>query len=226
MTENLAKILVYDDSILRMFESFKTNVSAWRRVADHPHRFGLRQTAKQLSSFCNLMFYATKSFGNYILNKQSILPNTDFPLYKVTENGSRVNISGLMPDYSRSSLYFVIDNESYLRYFQGTIHFGDFVRRYGFECLISMRSIPVNYLWSVTMNLLDGSLFILLDLVATCEVHVEVKTGTNVLTDQKAPEGRGCIIFYLAEFVPIEQSVTLSLRGSAVIREIIMGVLP
>jgi hypothetical protein len=229
MTEALTQRLDYDSSVLRHFPGFVATTSEWMRIVDYPHRFGLQQTAKQLSSFSQVFFYVTKSFCNYLLNKQTILPTSDMKVIQRIGKESSRDITGLLSDfdYNHTSLHFMVETTSYLRYFQGTIHYGDIVRRFGLQCLNAQRNLEINDSWSAKIVARGTALFALLDLISESGVGVSLigKDG-EVLVSETSPGGRNCVILYIPKFFPHDELVELRISGAAAVNEIIFGILP
>jgi hypothetical protein len=228
MTEGLAARLDYDDSIIRHFLAFKVESRKWREVADYPHRFGLQQTGPHLSALSNFLFYLTKSFGNYLKNEQTIKPVTDFKFLQTKDSGEVVDVARMTDESRRMNFYFQIQTESLLKYFQGTIHCGDFVRRFGFDCIFSARRQRVESVWSMTIRAGMNGIMALVDLDSAAPVDLQIKLsdGSRILTTEHVPAGRHCVILYVPKITQQDSTIKLEIKGACLAGEILFGLLP
>ena len=228
MTAGLASRMDYDDSILRHVGKFKQTRATWSKTADYPHRFGLRQKRAVLSSFNNVIFYLAKSFGNYLTEQTSIKPVADIPFVQTQVSGNKIDLNPMLIGFRRPIIYFDISHKSSLKYFQGTIHYGDFVRRFGFDCFSVFRSVKVAGSWSHSLTINGCGVLAIADLESECGITVSMSRYCNdkLLMAEAIPAGRHCVILYIPEAPPNELSVELKILGDCLIHEALFGLLP
>jgi hypothetical protein len=228
MSAGLADRMDYDDSILRHLPKFKEERANWQKAAEYPHRFGLKQKWPVLESYNNLIFYLAKSFGNYLTDQQTIKPLSEIPFVQTLVSGSKVDLAPMLIGSKRSSIYFDVSNQGYLRFFQGTIHYGDFVRRFGFDCFSSFRSIAVADSWTQSSTLSGSGFLGLADIESEGLVTVitTLSSGEHVLAKEAIPAGRHCVIVYSPNCPPNATSINFKVVGGSLIKEAFFGHLP
>ena len=217
----------YDDSISKHFPRFFEESNKWRAVADYPHRFGLHQNEAFLSSFNVVFLYLANSFGNYLLNEQNVLPSTQYKFFtksEVNELISLPNING----WQKESLHFYVDRDSIFKYFLGTVHYGDFARRFGFNLQFSLRNVEVENNFSIPIASNQNGLIALVDLETSVPNNVCLMPAGrgDVIANEKVSQGRFCVIIYIPKLRKETHGFELTIGAEGKIREVLLGSLP
>lgn len=226
-TEKMASAMDYDDAILLHRDAYFAQRLKWRRVSVNPHRFGMQQSAEVLSSFGPILWYFGKSFGNYQLSCEMVKPITEFAFKREISDAADSLCKEIpVTNFSDISVIFSIPDKSYLRYFIGTIHFGDLVRRFDLTVIELRRAEEFDTNWYCSAPFSGTSGLIIFDIEARSDLALEVAVEGKVFATDKVPPGRHAGAFYFP--VPVERDVTVafSICGSGVAREVIMNSLP
>jgi hypothetical protein len=223
LTREVAMRHDYDDSILKHFGKYNEEAQRWSAAPRHPHRFGLRQKAPVLPSWNDVVFYFSKSFGNYILGETTILPHTRFRFLRPESDGTDTDVASFLLRYPRPLLLFSVSQEGTSRYFQGSIHYADFVRRYGFKCSYSKRRIDFREPTTCQVAAEDSGYFLILDLDLTAVSTLDIRLPDETRISTNLRPGRFAGSLYLP--VCHRGNIQVSMTGNGVIRELLAGTL-
>ena len=217
--------LDYDDSILRHFGKFAEERERWAHVSETPHRYGLMQRTPVLPSWNNVPFFFAKSFANYLAGRPEIAHGTNLALTHVDASGKESELRRFWHNSDLHSVHFRVDEQSFHPFFMGTIHYGDFVRRFGFEARRVVRECTVAEAWSQTLIYSGQLLGAIFDLTSESGVEIVV-TEDKTVTKIGLPPGRHAGLVYSPVYFHNIRPVTLNIVGACRLREMIIGALP
>ncbi len=226
LTAEFAATMEYDPSILRHYRAFAQERERWSRIADRPHRYGMMQRRGILPSWNNIPFYFAKSFANYLLGKSEIMHATELPLTWVEPDGTEKNLQHFWASGELASVHFRIDQRAFLPFFMGSIHYGDFVRRCGYEARSIARDVDIAEAWSYTLDYAGTCLADIFDLQTATGVEITATAEGAEPTRVVLPTGSYAGLVYRPRYFLDNTAVTFAIRGKCRVRELILGALP
>jgi hypothetical protein len=229
LTEAAASVLEYDDSILRHFNNFTEMRQSWAARAERPHRYGLGQVKKVLQSANPLYYFFLKSYGNFLAGLTEIDHTTKTPLVRQDVAGGReVELSRVWFDIKSNHAYFKVSSTSFQKYFVGSVHYGDFCRRFGFSALRIDRSLASSNGHIVECRWQTGCPVCIFEISsdAGCVISLSTQTPPSQLEAVALPKGRHAGIVYIPTYLAAGATLSVELTGPVAIHELVIGELP
>jgi hypothetical protein len=226
LTTEGAAHLDYDASVLRHFQKFADERERWRPISATPHRFGLMQRNPILSSWNNLLFFFGKSYANYLVGRNHIAHGTDLDLVHVDALGNEHNLRNFWHDEDLRSVSFRVDQHSFVPFFMGSIHYGDFARRFGFQASFVARDLKVDDHWSHLAYYDGRCCAAIFDMDSQGGVEIDMTFGDKSLNKFQIAAGRHAGFAYGPEYLVAKHAISLNVSGSCRVRELIIGSLP
>jgi len=226
LTADSVPYLNYDASILRHLQKFFRERERWSYVAKNPHRFGLMQKTNALTSWNNAPFFFCKSFLNFLDAAPEIRHGTNINPVYVNNQGVGVDLRTFWHSSNVTSIHFRVDKQNFIPYFMGSVHYGDFARRFGFQARIIERKLPIMDDWTISLNGVGWCLGAIFDMDSENGVTIVVNLGTYTVLSYSVPPGRHAGFIYHPEYFLDNIAVQISIFGCCQVNELIIGVLP
>lgn len=226
LTAKVLENLEYDASILRHLEAVVLTQQIWRNVAQTPHRYGLMQRNEILSSWNNLPFYFCKSYANYLGGVEEVSHGTNFELTSVSLSGKERPLRSFWNNLELSSIHFRVDQHGILPFFMGTIHYGDFARRFGFEVCCTQRDFEIHDVWCYELNYSGRCIAVIFELDGSDTVMIDAVVAGRSVAKYEIPLGHHAGLFYHPVYLHNEAKVSLNIYGACRVKELIIGALP
>lgn len=226
LTAQSVAYLEYDESILRHFRAFALERERWSHVSERPHRFGLMQRRRVLKSWNNVPFHFSKSYANYLLGKAQIAHSTELPLVYVDPDGKEKSLQQFWNSDDLSNVNFRVERRAFMPYFLGSIHYGDFVRRFGYEARMVIHNVDVTGKTSYVLNYIGTCLADIFDVKSETGFEIIATVNGVEISKVALPAGSYAGLLYRPIYFLDTTPVTLEVRGICQIRELIIGALP
>jgi hypothetical protein len=108
----------------------------------------------------------------------------------------------------------------------GSVHYGDFVRRFEFVVSVVERELPVNDSWDSSIGFNKGYLCGIFDIKSENGVDIIVDLdGINII-NYSVPPGHHAGIIYYPDCWFENNLIKFRITGYCMIKEIIIGILP
>jgi hypothetical protein len=226
LTDDLMSHLDYDDSILRHRQQYVLQEQFWNKVAEFPHRFGLWQPTVVLPSWNDVLYSFCISFGNYLTKEMSIKATSSFKFMQIGPSGESRDIFGSLLGREISSITFGVKINGLTPHFQGSVHYGDFTRRFSFKCVAIHRGMVVTSYWYLEAAVNETAIFVYFDIMVDDDTTVALSSVVDgeVLVQETVYPGRFAGAFYVPNY--LKGPVRLSAAGKATFRELVLGTLP
>ena len=226
LNNETAPNLDYDISILRHFWAFSQERSRWAHLAAKPHRFGLMQRKAILSSWNNVPYFFCKSYLNYLAGASEISHGTSLEPVHVDASGKEINLRVFWANQDLDSVHFRVDQDSFMPFFMGSVHYGDFVRRFSYEARFIARELDVQDIWKFDLDCGSCCFAAIFDLESHNGVRITAELGGEVVEDYFVPNGHHAGIIYRPVYLLENSKIQYKINGACRIKEIILGVLP
>lgn len=218
--------LEYETSILKHFTQFALERELWRNVAEYPHRFGLMQKGAFLSSWNNIPFFFSKSYANYLEGRHEIAHGTNLDLRYVNDENTEIRLASFWHNADLTSVHFRVEDRGFLPYFMGSIHYGDFSRRFGFEAFFTKRNMEIDGSWTYELNYHTRCIGVIFELECANTVVITATAAENSIAKYPIPPGRHAGLFYHPAYFYYNDKLSLSISGECRVNEIIIGGFP
>ena len=218
--------LEYDSSILRHYQKFALERERWAPVSLKPHRYGLMQRNPVLLSWNNVPYFFCKSYANYLAGRSDIAHGTDLNLIHVDAFGREHDLRTFWHTADLHSVHFRIDQQGFVPYFMGSVHYGDFVRRFGFEARFVTRDLNADDGWLHSLDNTGRCFAAIVDLETQTGLAIDVTVGEKVVAKVEIPAGRHVALIYDPSYRSDRTPRVFQINGSCRVRELIIGTMP
>ena len=226
LSAETAAHLDYDASIVRHFQGFSRERERWARIAATPHRFGLMQKREMLRSWNNVPYFFCKSFLNYLAGSVEIAHGTQLEPVQQDMAGKEQNLRSFWGDSKLECVHFRVDQRSFIPFFMGSVHYGDFVRRFGFEARFVAQELSVRDNWSFSLDCAGSCLASMFDLASDSGIRITATVEDDPVIDYSVPSGNQAVLIYRPVYLLDSTKVCYTIHSPCRVQELILGTLP
>jgi hypothetical protein len=216
----------YDATILRHLKAFAQVRERWASVSAEPHRYGMMQQKNVLPSWNNVPYFFCKSFLNYLAGASELSHGTSLEPIYVDTAGKEHRLSTFWANEGVESIHFRVDKRSFIPFFMGSVHYGDFVRRFGFEVRWVGREFNTDNTWSYLLDCRGRCPAAIFDIESTAGARITLDSGGEPIVDYSIPSGSHAGLIYMPNYFFEEIRIRYTVHGFSRFNELILGVFP